>query len=89
MKAGLIEAMKREVPILYGEQSCPGNNFRAALLNSKNGSVAVPTKNQCGHNFNKEHESENVFSIRLYKHTLMRYHKIYHIKGWFPARYIS
>lgn len=41
------------------------------------------------HNFNKEHESENVFSIRLYKHTLMRYHKIHHIKGWFPARYIS
>ena len=41
------------------------------------------------HNFNKEHESENVFSISLYKHTLMRYHKIHHIKGWFGARYIS
>jgi hypothetical protein len=41
------------------------------------------------HSFNKEHESKNVFNIRLYKHTLMRYHKIHHIKGWFPTRYIS
>lgn len=65
------------------------NNFEAAFLNSKNDSVAVQLKINTAHNFNKEHESENVFSIRLYKHTLMRYYKIHHIKGWFPTRCIS
>lgn len=89
MKTTLIEAVKGQVPKFIWRTCSLGITSELPFLIVKMTLLLFQLKINVAHNFNKEHESENVFSIRLYKHTLMRYHKIHHIKGWFPARYIS
>lgn len=89
MKTMLIEAVKGQVPKFVWQTRALGITSELPFLIVKTTLLLFQLKINVAHNFNKEHESENVFSIRLYKHTLMRYHKIHHIKGWFPARYIS
>lgn len=60
------------------------NNFQGRFLNSKNDFAQASKQNKKSAMLTiliREHESGNVFSARLYKHTLMRYYKIHHIKG--------